>query len=74
MESSTLKPMYQTTHNLCNMKQMVTEASRLVISYNQAPIDVDMQMKLSDGIKAKHGDSKSHVIKLLNGQKHAGNV
>ena len=31
-------------------------------------------MKLSDGIKAKHGDSKSHVIKLLNGQKHAGNV
>ena len=46
-----------------------------VMVYPQAPIEVDMYMELLQGIETKHGNSKDHVLKLLQniyGQKQAG--
>eukprot|EP01082_Thalassiosira_pseudonana_P014670 g13359.t1 g13359 contig8:485418-487020(-) len=48
-----------------------------VMAYTQAPIEMDMYMELPAGLSTKHGDSKSHVLKLLAnlyGQKQAGRV
>ena len=36
-----------------------------VMAYPQAPIEMDMFMELPQGIEAKHGNSKDHVLKLL---------
>ena len=47
------------------------------MAYIQAPIKMDMYMELPAGIETKHGDSKSHVLKLLKNiydQKQAGLV
>ena len=35
------------------------------LATTQSPIEMDMYMELSAGIKTKHGDSKAHVLKLL---------
>jgi hypothetical protein len=46
-----------------------------VMELPQAPIEMDMYMELPKGIKTKHGNSKDHVLKLLQniyGQKQAG--
>ena len=48
-----------------------------VMAYPQAPIEMDMYMELLQGIQTKHGNSKDHVLKLLQniyGQKQAGCV
>ena len=45
--------------------QMAIAASRFVMAYTQAPIKIDMYMERPPGIETKHGDSKSHVLKLL---------
>ena len=48
-----------------------------VKAYPQAPIEMDMCMELLQGIETKHGNSKDHVLKLLQniyGQKQAGQV
>ena len=48
-----------------------------VMAYTQAPIEMDMYMELPQGVETKHGNSKSHVLKLLSnlyGQKQAGRV
>jgi len=45
------------------------------MAYPQAPIEMDMYMKLPMGIQTKHRNSKDHVLKLLAniyGQKQAG--
>jgi hypothetical protein len=47
------------------------------MSYPQAPIEMDIYMKLPQGIQTKHGNSKEHVLKLeknIYGQKQAGCV
>ena len=47
------------------------------MAYTQAPIEMDMYMELPQGVETKHGNSKSHVLKLLSnlyGQKQAGRV
>jgi hypothetical protein len=36
-----------------------------VMAYPQAPIKMDMHMKIPTGIHTKHGNSKDHVLKLL---------
>ena len=36
-----------------------------VMSYTQAPIEMDMWIELPAGIETKHCDSKSHALKLL---------
>jgi hypothetical protein len=46
-----------------------------VMTYPQAPIEMDMYMELLTGIHTKHGNSKDRVLKLLAniyGQKQAG--
>ncbi len=46
-----------------------------VMAYPQAPIEMNMYMELPQGIETKHGNSKDHVLKLLQniyGQKQAG--
>ncbi len=46
-----------------------------VMAYPQAPIEMDMYLELPQGIETKHGNSKNHVLKLLQniyGQKQAG--
>jgi len=46
-----------------------------VMAFPQAPIEMDMYMELPKGIETKHGNSKDHVLKLLQniyGQKQAG--
>ena len=51
--------------------------TNFVMAYPQAPIEMDMYMELPQGIKTKHGNSKDHVLKLLQniyGQKQAGQV
>ena len=48
-----------------------------IMAYMQALIEMDMYMELPMGIETKHGNSKSHVLKLLsnlNGQKQAGHL
>jgi len=48
-----------------------------VMAYPQAPIEMDMYMELPQGINTKQGNSKDHVLKLLQniyGQKQAGCV
>jgi hypothetical protein len=48
-----------------------------VMAYPQAPIKMDMYMKLPTGIHTKHGNSNDHFLKLLAniyGQKQAGHV
>ncbi len=48
-----------------------------VMAFPQAPIEMDMYMELPKGIKTRHGNSKDHVLKLLQniyGQKQAGRV
>jgi hypothetical protein len=48
-----------------------------VMAYPQAPIEMDIYMELPQGIQAKHGNSKEHVLKLeknIYGQKQAGRV
>ena len=48
-----------------------------VLAYPQADIEYDMYMELPHGIKTKHGNGKTHVLKLLKnlyGQKQAGRV
>ncbi len=45
------------------------------MAFPQAPIETDMYMELPKGIETKHGNSKDHVLKLLQkiyGQKQAG--
>jgi hypothetical protein len=47
------------------------------MAYPQAPIEMDMYMKLPTGIHTKHRNSKDHVLKLLAniyGQKQVGCV
>ena len=46
-----------------------------IMAYPQAPIEMDIYMELPQGIQTKHGNSKDHVLKLLQkiyGQKQAG--
>ena len=46
-------------------------------AYPQADIEYDLYMELPKGIQTKHGDGKTHVLKLLKnlyGQKQAGRV
>ena len=48
-----------------------------IMAYTQVPIEMDMYMELPIGITTKHGNSKSHVVKLLSnlcGQTQAGHV
>ena len=48
-----------------------------VLAYTQADIEFDMCMELPKGIETKHGNGKTHVLKLLKnlyGQKQAGRV
>jgi hypothetical protein len=48
-----------------------------VMAYPQAPIKMDMYMKLSTGTHTKHGNSKDHIPKLLAniyGKKQASHV
>ena len=48
-----------------------------VMAFPQAPIEMDMYMELPKGIDTKHGNSKGHVLKLLQniyGQQQAGRV
>ena len=48
-----------------------------MMAYMQAPIEMEMYMKLLMGIKTKHGNSDSHELKLLSNlyeQKQAGCV
>ena len=48
-----------------------------VMAFPQAPIEMDMYMELPQGIETKDGNSKDHVLKLLQniyGQKQAGQV
>ena len=43
----------------------------------QTPIEMDMYMELLMGIKTKHKNSRSHILKLLRnfyGQKQAGHI
>ncbi len=35
-----------------------------VMAYQQALIEMDIYMELSQGIQTKHGNSKEHVLKL----------
>ena len=47
------------------------------MAYPQAPIEMDIYMELPQGIETAKGNSKDHVLKLLNniyGQKQAGRV
>ncbi len=47
------------------------------MAYPQAPIEMDIYMKLPQGIQTKHGNSKEHVLKLeeiICGQKQAGRM
>jgi Reverse transcriptase (RNA-dependent DNA polymerase) len=46
-------------------------------AYPQADIEYDLYMELPKGIQTKHGDGKTHILKLLKnlyGQKQAGRV
>ncbi len=46
-----------------------------VLAYTQAPIEMDMDMKVPDGIEPKGGSKAMYVLKLLSnlyGQKQAG--
>jgi hypothetical protein len=48
-----------------------------ILAYPQADIEFDMYMELPQGIETKHGNGKTHVLKLLKnlyGQKQAGRV
>jgi hypothetical protein len=48
-----------------------------VMAYPQAPIKMDIYMKLPQGIQTKHGNCKDHVLKLeknIYGQKQAGRM
>ncbi len=48
-----------------------------VMAFPQAPIEMDMYMELLKGIETRHGNSKDHVLNLLQniyGQKQAGRV
>ncbi len=48
-----------------------------VVAYLQAPIKMDMYIEFPQGINIKNGNSKNHVLKLLDnpyGQKQAGQV
>jgi len=48
-----------------------------ILAYPQADIEYDMYMELPKGIETKHGNGKTHVLKLLKnlyGQKQAGRV
>jgi hypothetical protein len=48
-----------------------------VLAYPQAPIEFDMYMELPKGIQLSSGNSKTHVLRLINnvyGQKQAGRV
>jgi hypothetical protein len=48
-----------------------------VMAYLQAPIKMDIYMKLPQGIQTAHGNSKDHVLKLeknIYGQKQASRV
>ena len=48
-----------------------------VMAFPQAPIEMDMYMEQPKGIETKHGNSKDHVLKLLQniyGKKQAGRV
>ena len=56
----------------CAMRQI-----DFVMAFPQAPIEMDMYMELPKGIETRHGNSKDHVLKLLQniyGQKQAGRV
>jgi hypothetical protein len=47
------------------------------MAYPQAPIKMDINMELPQGIQTKHGNSRDHVLKLeknIYGQKQAGGV
>ena len=64
------------THHIYNPIQMVIQTSGLCHGLN-APIKMDMYMELPAGIETKHGDSKTHGLKLLKnlyGQKQASHV
>jgi hypothetical protein len=48
-----------------------------VMAFPQAPIEMDMYMELPKDIDTRHGNSKDHVLRLLQniyGQKQAGRV
>jgi hypothetical protein len=48
-----------------------------VMAYPQAPIKMDIYMKLPQGIQTATGNSKDHILQLLKniyGQKQAGCV
>jgi hypothetical protein len=36
-----------------------------VMAFPQAPIEMDMYMELPKGIETEHGNSKDHILKLL---------
>ncbi len=47
------------------------------MAYQQAPIEMDIYMELSQGIQTAHGNSKDHVLKLeknIYSQKQASRV
>ena len=48
-----------------------------IMAYAQAPIECDMYLQLPDGIETESGNSRTHMLKLLQkvyGQKQAGKV
>ena len=47
------------------------------MEYDQAPIECDIYLQLPDGIETDSGNSRTHMLKLLQkvyGQKQAGKV
>jgi hypothetical protein len=47
------------------------------MAYSQAPTEMDIYMEPPQGIQAKHGNSKEHVLKLeknIYGQNQAGRM
>jgi hypothetical protein len=54
-----------------------TRQCEFFLAYPQAPIEYDLYMELPKGIQLSSGNSKTHVLRLinnLNGQKQAGRV
>ena len=62
---------------LAIINKWYTRQVDFVLAYPQADIEFDMYMELPHGIETKHGNGKTHVLKLLKnlyGQKQAGRV
>jgi hypothetical protein len=59
------------------LNKWYTRQVDFILAYPQADIEFDMYMDLPKGIETKHGNGKTHVLKLLKnlyGQKQAGRV